>query len=121
MVPAQLDFWQRLQDGEVFDAGIGRPDQSQAFLKHLHPNDNGKTVRLEGPDFLKAYDTWRLAAEEKKAAKYREDQAKNTLVQGCGDATFGVVDDGRKISLKSQTRKAHTQKESTFRVLREKG
>jgi hypothetical protein len=119
LVPAERDFWTRLQADDDFDAGIGRPDQSVDFLKHLHPNDDGSTARLEGDDLIAAMDAWRIHGDEAKAHKRSQDQAKNTLVQACGNSTFGRLDDGRKISLKTQTRKAHEQKASTFRVLRE--
>ena len=121
--PAEADFWARLLDGEIFDAGIGgRPGMSADWLKSLHPNDDGTTARLEGAHWVEVMDSWRLAAEEEKSAKKRKDASKNSLVQEIGDATFARLDDGRRISLKTQTRttKPTTEtKTSTFRVLRE--
>lgn len=122
IVPAEKDFWQRLQDGEQFDAGIGRPDQSASWLKSLHPDDDGTTIRLEGDHWIEIMDNWRVAAEEEKVEKRLKEKAKNSLVQEIGDATFARLDDGRRISLKTQPRttKPTTEtKTSTFRVLRE--
>jgi predicted phage-related endonuclease len=117
--PAELEFWTRLQDDDDFDAGIGRPDQSIAFLKHLHPNDDGSTVRLEGEHLMRAMDLWVLEGKNEKEAKRARSQAKNTLLQAVGDATFGLLDDGRRVSLKTTTRKESVSKGSTFRTLRE--
>ena len=121
--PAEKDFWQRLQDGEQFDAGVGgRPEMSASWLKSLHPNDDGTTIQLEGAQWIAMTDLWRLAAEEEKGAKKNKEKAKNSIVQAIGDATFARLDDGRRISLKTQTRttKPTTEtKTSTFRVLRE--
>jgi len=121
--PAEADFWQRLMDGEQFDAGVGgRPDMAASWLKSLHPDDDGTTIRLEGDHWIEVMDNWRVAAEEEKAEKRLKEKAKNSLVQEIGDATFARLDDGRRISLKTQTRttKPTTEtKTSTFRVLRE--
>ncbi len=121
--PAEADFWARLQDGEQFDAGVGgRPEMAASWLKSLHPNDDGTTIRLEGAHWAEMMDSWRLAADDEKAAKTRKEKAKNSLVQEVGAATFARLDDGRGISLKTQTRttKPTTEtKTSTFRVLRE--
>ena len=44
--PAEKDFWARLLDGEIFDASVGgRPEMSSDWLKSLHPDDNGTTIR----------------------------------------------------------------------------
>jgi len=123
--PAEAEFWRRLQDGEQFDAGVGgRPGMSADWLKSLHPNDNGETALLKGDHWMDVMDRWRLAADEEKAAKERKEKAKNSLVQEVGDATFGRLDDGRRVSLKTQTRTTKpttATKTSTFRVLRETG
>jgi len=118
--PAEADFWARLLDGEIFDAGVGgRPEMAASWLKSLHPNDDGTTIRLEGAHWTEMMDSWRLAADEEKAAKTLKEKAKNSLVQEVGAATFARFDDGRGISLKTQTRKETLSKASTFRVLRE--
>lgn len=118
--PAEADFWARLMDGEQFDAGVGgRPEMAASWLKSLHPNDDGTTVRLEGAHWLEIMDQWIWKSEEEKAAKKLKEKAKNSLVQEIGAATFARIDDGRRISLKTQNRKETLTKASTFRVLRE--
>ncbi len=118
--PAEADFWARLQDGEQFDAGVGgRPEMAASWLKSLHPNDDGTTINLEGAQWIAMTDLWRLAAEEEKGAKKNKEKAKNSIVQAIGDATFARLDDGRRISLKTQDRDSYVAKASTFRVLRE--
>lgn len=118
IVPAETSFWTRLQNDEEFDAGIGRPDQSASFLKALHPSDNGTTIALSGDHWIKAIDSWLVAKEQAKAAKSDAERAKLTLVQGVGDATWGRLDDGRRLSLKTTDRVGHEVKSSTFRTLR---
>ena len=119
MIPAEQSFWTRLHDGETFDAGIGRPDASASWLKHLHPDDDGSEIALAGPEFEAALDLMVLAKARKKEAQREIDQSKNTLAQGIGDATFGRLDDGRRLSLKTQERAASMQKGSKYRTMLE--
>ena len=118
MIPAEREWWAAFQDGAEFDAGIGRPNQSAAFLKSLHPSDDGTTISLKGDHFVDAYDAWKVQGEIEKIAKKSKEQAKNTLVQGVGGATFAILDDGRRVSLKTTDRSGYEAKASTFRTLR---
>ncbi len=126
LLPAEADYWTKLQDGYVFDAGLGRSEASSPWLKTLHPDDNGETVFLpdadeDGPDYHAAWTEWRVQKEAEKAAKEAKKRAENTLTQGIAGATFGRVPGGPKLSWKTQTRTAPSGKVSKFRVLREVG
>lgn len=116
--PAEKEFWMALQDGADFDAGIGRPDQSAAFLKSLHPRDDGTTNHLEGYHWIQTMNDWQIAKEDAKAATRRVEQLKNTLIQGVGPSTFARLDDGRGLSLKTSDRSGYEVKPTSFRTLR---
>ena len=117
MIPAETEFWGKLQDGETFDAGIGRASASASWLKHLHPDDDGSEIALAGSVYQEALDRMVLAKEQEKAAKKEAAHAKNTLVQGIGDATFGRLDDGRRMSFKTQDVSGGVRKASKHRRL----
>lgn len=88
-----------------------------ACLAKLWPRDNGTTVSLPGGT---AYhlDRWLKAAALRKRIEDVEEEAKAQLKLAIGEATFGILPDGRELSLKTQTVAEHVRKESTFRVLR---
>jgi putative phage-type endonuclease len=87
------------------------------ILRQLHPEDNGLTVDL--PDSADAM------IEERERLRLIKGEAEanicgidNQLKLWIGDNTFGETPGGRKVSWKTQTRKAYEVKESTSRVLR---
>lgn len=119
IVPAERDFWRRIQTGEPIPADLGPTDASARALKRLHPRDTGQTIRLAGPEWLKRLDDWNAAKAEAKAASEAADRHKLALVQAIGAATFAVLDDGRKLSLKTTDKAGYPVKPTTFRTLRE--
>jgi len=89
-------------------------------LAKLHPEDNGETVELpeEAKDWAEII---KIAKAQEKAISQDKRDAENKIKAAIGDATYGVLPDGSRFSFKTQTRKAHEVKESTFRVLRRMG
>jgi predicted phage-related endonuclease len=115
LVPAARDFWKLTEAHEPVN-----PDGSEhtkRALQKLYPQDSGETVALDG-HFIDL-DNERLGLlEEKKIAEARLREIDNTFRHAMKDATFAALPNGTTFSLKTQTRKAHEVKESTFRVLR---
>lgn len=88
------------------------------LLAELHGGGNGLAVDLSGSNSLPLIleEDERLK-DEIKIAKDRRGEIKAEVIHTLGRATFAVLP-GWTISHKSQTRKAHMVKESTFGVLR---
>jgi len=118
LIPAEAEFWRLTQAMEPCP-----PDGSEhtrKALQKLYPEDTGETVHLDG--HFVDLDTERLGLlEAKKMAESRLREIDNEFRHAMKDATFAALPNGTSYSLKSQTRKAHEVKESTFRVLRRKG
>lgn len=118
LVPAEADFWQRLQEGRSI-APSGAPDREYEALKARFPDVTpGKVAALTGDDWCRRYDEWRALSATKSDAEKRAKQLRNEFIAAMGDAEYARLDDGQMVSLRSQTRAAHHVKESTFRVLR---
>lgn len=110
-------FWDLVERREP--PPIDNSPKTLAALKRLHPADNGETVRLS-EEAIEWADALERAKEEAKAAESVATGAESKLRAAIGGATFGELPDGRRFSLKTTTRKAHTQdvRESTYRTLR---
>ncbi len=94
---------------------------TEKVLKALHPRDNGETVEL--PPQASAWVTGLIEAKEsikaiKKIEQARADEAENRLREAIGDATFGVLPDGRRVSLKTTERAGYSVEATTYRQLR---
>lgn len=93
--------------------------QDGRLLAKLHPKDNGGTVDLSGdnrtPELVAELEAWKASIKD---AEFNKVKVETEIKEKLGDNTFGRLGDGRVISWKAQTRKAHEVKESTFRVLR---
>jgi putative phage-type endonuclease len=114
MVAKLRQFWSCVEtktppeiDGSIATAKI---------LDRLHPDDNGETVVL--PDESLAWAEKLAAAKARvKAAEAEEQDAQNHLRAAIGDATYGVLPDGRQYSLKTQERAECVVRATRFRVL----
>lgn len=109
------EFWGYVQRRELppIDSSIA----TAHVLAKLWPEDSGATVVLP-PE---AADWDRDLTEAKEAIKTAEAKkvaAENLLKSAIGEATFGEIVGGCRYSWKTQSRKEHVVKESTFRVLR---
>lgn len=119
IVPAELDFWQRWQDGEAFPLDVGPAAVNLDLVRRLYPEDKGTSIELKGPEYLAAATEWRLQAEARLAAEKAEKAAKAVLAGAIGDHTFGLLDNGTELSLKTTKKGPVTHKASTYRTLRE--
>lgn len=117
LVKATAEFWQRVKDRNPPEAD-GSDATTEAIKRAF------KEQMAEGPtvDLPEDADAWAdqlaKAQADKKDAEEREREAKNRLCAAIGENTYGICPDGRRFSWKTQSRKEHVVKESTFRVLR---
>lgn len=111
-------FWDLVQRGEA--PPMDGSEKTLDALKRLHPHDTGETVRLpeEALEWTAALE---VARSHEKAACAARTLAENNIRAAIGAATFGELPDGRKLSLKTTTRKGYQPKaveQTTFRTLR---
>ncbi len=115
LIPAEREFWRLTELREPAPADAS--EHTRKALQALYPQDSGETVQLDG-SFLDL-DAERAELEAQiKEAKARKDWIENQIRRELGTATFGVLANGTRYSLKTQHRKAYDVKESSFRVLR---
>ena len=119
IVPAELEFWQRMMAGESFPIDEGPQAANADLLRRLYPEDNGTTVRLEGARYLELAREWRELAEQRLVAKKSEDSVTLILREAMAGATFALLDNGTELSLKTTKRAASMHKASSSRTLRE--
>ncbi len=120
IVPAERDFWTKLQAGEAFPLGVeGRTEADASLMKHLYPDDDGKTIDLEGEDWIAIASEWRqhaaLAGSETMLAK----ELKTRLQVAMGTSTFARLDNGTVLSNKTVRKGAVQHKPSQYRTLKE--
>jgi putative phage-type endonuclease len=81
-------------------------EATEKVLKRLHPNDDGSEIALPD-DALAWVSAWRSGKDAISATtkenKDRIDTAENLLRAAIGDATFGLLPDGRRLTLKTTT------------------
>lgn len=109
------EFWRRveLRDPPPLDTS----EATTQAVKALHPEDDGTSVELpaSAEEWIQQ---WEKAKECRKSADEAVRQAETLLRGAIGSATFGVLPDGRQVSLKTQSRKEYVVPATTFRVLR---
>lgn len=117
LIPAEAHLWKLVEAHEP--APPDGSEHTKRALLALYPEDSGETVALSGEFTALDVELQRLK-KELKAAEDRIDEIGNQFRHAMKDATFAALPNGASYSLKTQTRKAHEVKESTFRVLRRK-
>lgn len=93
-------FWRFVETGE--QPPVDGSERTLEVIKKLHPLDSGAEVAL--PE--EAVTWWHLLEEAKQAAKVAEaakTDAETRLKAAIGDATFGRLPDGRRLSLKTSS------------------
>ena len=115
LLKALEEFWVYVVDR--IEPPVDGTAATAAALAALHPDDDGTAVALpeDGDDLL---DSLERAKRIEKLAQQRRRSCENKLKAWIGDHTYGVTPDGRAVSWKTQSRKEHIVKASTFRVLR---
>lgn len=97
-------FWDLVQSGE--QPPLDNSERTLETIKKLHPCDNGMEVIL--PE--QALDWWaqlEAAKEQCKVAVASKTEAEARLKDAIGDATYGVLPNGRRLSLKTSQNPGH--------------
>ncbi len=98
---------------------IDASPRTLSAIKRLHPADNGETAKLpeESVAWLDELESAKSAVKDAEAAKT---EAESKLRAAIGAATFGVLPDGRSVSLKTTSVAGRTQdvQPYSFRTLR---
>lgn len=117
LIKAEAEFWARLVDRRP-----PTPDdslQTAAALEKLFAREKPDAVIVPlDVELVDAHLELRQAKKDLKLAEDRKRGAENRLKAAIGDNLGGRLPNGVFYTWKSQTRKAHEVKESTFRVLR---
>lgn len=117
LIPAEREFWLLTENHEPAPAD-GSEHTKRAYAA-LWPEDSGETIQLDGHFTDLDFEREELS-RIKKTAEGRLAEIDNEIRLALKDATYGVLPNGVVYSHKSQTRKEHVTKASTFRVLRRK-
>lgn len=105
----------------LVDAGVApSTDGSESCrraIQRLHPRDNGESVPL--PDEWLEHSARLAELKAQKSDTEKEiAELENAVKAIIGDATYGVLPDGRRFAWKTQSRAEYVVKASEFRVLR---
>jgi putative phage-type endonuclease len=109
-------FWALVTAGKM-----PPPDGTKATeraLKKLYPRDNGDAVHLDDESAILWTELASIRAQKGKAEK-RERELKNLLGASIGEATFGLLPDGRLLSYRRQERDGYMVAPTEFRTLKE--
>lgn len=115
VIPAERKFWDDVQNDRPIDPSLGAPDSAYRAIQYLHPDDNGNTIRMRGHDWLERLQNWEKAKTQESAWKRKKEQHRNALMHKIGRNTFGQLDDGSRLSLKTTP---ETETRRQFRQLR---
>ena len=100
------DFWRRVERGDP--PPLDGYEASTKAVKSRHPDDNGESIELT----TTAADLWQELQQAKEAeekAKLRADQAENRLRDLIGPNTYGVLPDGRRLTLFTTVKPGYTR------------
>ena len=107
---------------EYFDLNIMPPFdpvRDERLIKALYPRDAGTTLDLTTDNrTLALVDELREAQATIKAEEARARTIRTELCGKLGEHTYGLLGDGRCLSLRMQARKAYAVEATTFRVLK---
>lgn len=97
-------FWSFVTSGEAppVDGSL----RTLEAIKKLHPKDNGNEIVLP-PEALDWWGQLEHAKAEIKSGEERKTDAECRLKDAIGDATFGRLPDGRRLSLKTSSNPGH--------------
>lgn len=113
----EAKFWQRLLDHDT--PPVDASEQTKQTLKRLYATETGEIVSL-GPAAIEWDNDLEAAKKAIDEWEGKARLAKNRILSAIGNATVGSLSNGVIYTLKGQTTREHTVKESTFRVLRRK-
>lgn len=90
-------------------------------IKRLHPSDSGETIALpsEAAEWVSEWESAKAAIlAAKKTHEALKNEAEAKLLASIGPATFAVLPDGRRLSLKTTSRAGYEVQPASFRQLR---
>ena len=105
------EFWSMVASKQA--PTVDGSESTAKALKALHPKDNGETVEL-GAEAVQWIASLQAAKELKKTAEADATAAENKIREAIGDATFGALPDGRRISLHTTEIAARTQQVAAY-------
>ncbi len=100
LIPAVLDFWERVQAGGPTPSADAS-DATLEALKRFYPEPNGDTVPLAG-ELLEDDVQRQISAEIVSQSKDYIQGIDNRIKAAMGDATYGVLPNGRTYSWKAR-------------------
>lgn len=100
LIPAELDFWERVQAGGPTPPADAS-DATLEALKRFYPEPNGETVALDG-EFLDDDQGRQAIAKQLAFTKSLIQGIDNRIKAAMGDATYGVLPNGRTYSWKAR-------------------
>jgi putative phage-type endonuclease len=117
LIAVEAEFWQRLKDQRPPEPDGS--DQTGAAIATLFRNESnaGQIIGLS-PDYLDVHVELQTAKDQVDTWEEKKRAAENKIKLALGENTGGRLPNGVLYTWKTQTRKEHVVKASTFRVLR---
>ena len=95
------------------------PQRDEALVKHLYPKDDGTEIDLTADNRAQVVAEEFVETAAAMSRLEKEQKARKTeLTAKLGPHTFGRLADGKRLSWKSQHKKAYAVEASDYRVLR---
>lgn len=98
LVEIEGEFWERVQTGNP-PSPDGSPATRELF-KRLYPQDTGKVVTLETPEFVKAAADFIYYRDLEKAVETDKAECENTLKAAMADASEAIIPGFGKVTWK---------------------
>ena len=115
IIPTGTAFWAATEERVPYE--IDGSEQTTRALVRLHPEDNGRTVKLDDTywDDVRALES---IATDLKILNEQKTLHQNRVRAAIGDATYGELEDGSGFSWKTGDRKEYTVAASKTKTLR---
>lgn len=114
-LPRLEEFWRRVERREPPEAD-GLPGTSEA-LRLAFADEDGATVALDH-EAANLVEAWEQARARREAAKATVAEVENQLRLRLGSASFGALDDGSFLTLRTTEREAYQVEATSYRALR---
>lgn len=117
LIQQEAEFWQRLKDQRPPEPD-GSEQTSAAIAKLFRSESAAGQIVALPPEYLDAHVELQAAKDAIAELEEKKRAAENRIKLAIGENTGGRLPNGAIYTWKTQTRKEHTVKASTFRVLR---
>jgi putative phage-type endonuclease len=114
MVPKLEDFWKCVQDKTP--PPIDQLPGTLDVVKRLYADEDGETVDMSC--HMELIEQWEAAKLTRNGCEKRVKKLEAQLRSVMGKATFGRLNDGTIMTLKTTHKKGHTVKPTSYRTLR---